>query len=133
MGNPKFADIFTWGGRGKIFDRLSKEYKNKSLSFWSKAIGSTYFSWMARFLTVNFLIMAFVSGADQVLIFGRQLVMWVILLISPTPGGAGVAEFVFSGFLGDLIPFGLAGIFRDGFKKQEIITHIYLINHFHFL
>lgn len=95
---------------GNEIMEASKEYKNKSFSFWFKALGSTYFSWMARFLTVNFLILAFVSGADQVLIFGRQLVMWVILLISPTPGGAGVAEFVFNGFLGDLIPFGLAGI-----------------------
>lgn len=95
---------------GNEIMEASKEYKNKSFSFWLKALGSTYFSWMARFLTVNFLILAFVSGADQLLIFGRQLVMWVILLISPTPGGAGVAEFVFNGFLGDLIPFGLAGI-----------------------
>jgi len=29
------------------------------------------------------------------------------LLISPTPGGAGIAEFVFSDFLGDFIPVGL--------------------------
>jgi glycosyltransferase 2 family protein len=28
-------------------------------------------------------------------------------LISPTPGGSGVAEFVFSGFLGEFIPSGL--------------------------
>ena len=93
---------------GNEIMEASKEYKNKSAIFWVKALGSTYFSWLARFLTVNFLILAFVSGSDQLLIFGRQLVMWVILLISPTPGGAGVAEFVFSGFLGDLIPFGLA-------------------------
>lgn len=95
---------------GNEIMEASKEYKNKPFSFWAKALGSTYFSWMARFLTVNFLILAFVSNSDQLLIFGRQIVMWVILLISPTPGGAGVAEFVFNGFLGDLIPFGLAGI-----------------------
>jgi len=35
--------------------------------------------------------------------------MWVIMLISPTPGGSGLAEVAFSGFLGDLIPIGLAG------------------------
>jgi hypothetical protein len=29
--------------------------------------------------------------------------MWIILLISPTPGGSGVAEFIFSDFLGDFI------------------------------
>lgn len=94
---------------GNEIMEASLEYKNKPALFWFKALGSTYFSWLARFLTVNFLILAFVSNADQLLIFARQLIMWVILLISPTPGGAGVAEFVFSGFLGDLIPFGLAG------------------------
>jgi len=95
---------------GNEIMEASKEFKGKSFSFWFKALGSTYFSWMARFLTVNFLILAFASDADHLLIFGRQLIMWVILLISPTPGGAGVAEFAFNGFLGDLIPFGLAGI-----------------------
>ncbi len=95
---------------GNEIIEASKEFKNKPFSFWFKSVGATYLSWMARFLTVNFLILAFASNADQLLIFGRQLIMWVILLISPTPGGAGVAEFAFNGFLGDLIPFGLAGI-----------------------
>ena len=95
---------------GNEIMEASKEYKNKSIKFWLSVFGSTYFSWMARFLVVNFMILAFVAGADQILIFGRQIVMWVILLISPTPGGAGVAELAFSGFLGDLIPFGYVGI-----------------------
>jgi uncharacterized protein (TIRG00374 family) len=95
---------------GNEIMEASKEYNNKPPLFWISVISSTYFSWMARFLVVNFMIMAFVSNADQILIFGRQIVMWVILLISPTPGGAGVAELAFSGFLGDLIPFGYAAI-----------------------
>jgi len=95
---------------GNEIMEASKEYKNKPPKFWLSVFGSTYFSWFSRFLVVNFMIMAFVSGADQFLIYGRQIVMWVILLISPTPGGAGVAELAFSGFLGDLIPFGFAGI-----------------------
>jgi uncharacterized protein (TIRG00374 family) len=40
---------------------------------------------------------------DHFLIYGRQLSMWIILLISPTPGGSGIAEFIFSDFLGDFI------------------------------
>ena len=95
---------------GNEIMEASREYKNKKAGFWFSVLGSTYFSWFARFLVVNFMIMAFVSGADQFLIYGRQIVMWVILLISPTPGGAGVAELAFSGFLGDLIPFGYAGV-----------------------
>jgi glycosyltransferase 2 family protein len=85
----------------------SREMKGKPFIFWFKAFAGTFFSWTGRFLVVNFLIMAFVSGGDQFLIFARQLIMWVILLISPTPGGSGVAEFVFSGFLGEFIPAGL--------------------------
>lgn len=57
--------------------------------------------------------MAFNPGllpADHFLIYARQLVMWVILLISPTPGGSGIAEFAFSGFLEEFSPDGLAGI-----------------------
>jgi glycosyltransferase 2 family protein len=85
----------------------SREMKGKPFVFWLKAFTATMFSWTGRFLVVNFLILAFVSGGDQLLIYARQLVMWVILLISPTPGGSGVAEFVFSGFLGEFIPSGL--------------------------
>jgi len=44
------------------------------------------------------------SIADHFLIYGRQLSMWIILLISPTPGGRGIAEFIFSDFLGEFIP-----------------------------
>jgi uncharacterized protein (TIRG00374 family) len=50
---------------------------------------------------VNFLIIAFISGGDQLLIYARQLVMWVILLISPTPGGSGVAEYMLPKFIGE--------------------------------
>lgn len=85
----------------------SRELRGKPWIFWLKAFGGTFFSWTARFWVVNFLILAFVSGGDQMLIYARQLVMWVILLISPTPGGSGIAEFVFSGFLGEFIPQGL--------------------------
>ena len=42
--------------------------------------------------------------------------MWVIMLISPTPGSAGVAEVLFPQFLGDYIanasPEGLGLIWR---------------------
>ena len=44
------------------------------------------------------------SLVENFLIFGRQLSMWIILLISPTPGGSGIAEFIFSQFLTDFIP-----------------------------
>lgn len=87
----------------------SKELKGKPIKFWLRAFGATLLSWTARFWVVNFLILAFIPVADHLLIYGRQLVMWVIMLISPTPGGTGVAEVAFSGFLADFIPLGLIG------------------------
>ena len=32
--------------------------------------------------------------------------MWIIMLVSPTPGGSGFAEFVFTRYLSDFIPVG---------------------------
>lgn len=85
----------------------SKELKGKPFSFWFKSFGATLVSWTARYWVVNFIILAFVPVGEHLLIYGRQLVMWVIMLISPTPGGAGIAELAFSGFLRDFIPIGL--------------------------
>lgn len=87
----------------------SKELKGKPSMFWIKSFSATLVSWTARYWVVNFLILAFVSVNDHLLIYARQLVMWVIMLISPTPGSTGVAEIAFSGFLRDFIPLGLAG------------------------
>ncbi|MCK9291013.1 MAG: lysylphosphatidylglycerol synthase transmembrane domain-containing protein [Bacteroidales bacterium] len=86
----------------------SEELRGKSVGYWIKAFLSTTVSWTARYWVVNCMFMAFFFDGltlfDHFLVFARQLTMWIILLISPTPGGSGLAEFVFSGFLGDLIP-----------------------------
>lgn len=86
----------------------SKQFKSKNFIFWLKAFGTTVFSWTARFWVVNFILLAFTPSLNHLLIYARQLVMWIIMLISPTPGGAGVAEFVFDGFLKDFTPYGFA-------------------------
>lgn len=90
----------------------SKELKGQPIGFWFKSLAATYFSWTARYWVVNFLMMAFITGisfSDHLLIYARQLVMWVIMLISPTPGSSGVAEVAFSGFLSEFIPLGMVG------------------------
>lgn len=86
----------------------SNELRHKPFSFWLKAFAATFASWTARFWVVNFIILAFVSVDEHLLIYARQLIMWVIMLISPTPGGTGIAEIAFEGFLKDFIPLGLA-------------------------
>lgn len=84
----------------------SKEFKGKDFTFWLKSFGATFFSWTSRYWVVNFLILAFFPVSDHLLLYGKQLVMWVIMLISPTPGSSGVAEYAFSVFLGDFILIG---------------------------
>jgi glycosyltransferase 2 family protein len=85
----------------------SAQLRGKDLSYWVKICGSTAFIWSARYLMLNCLISAFtdVNFNNQIMIFSRQIIMWIIMLISPTPGSSGTAEFFFTqffrGFLGD--------------------------------
>ncbi|GHT82305.1 hypothetical protein FACS189467_7450 [Bacteroidia bacterium] len=80
------------------------ELRKKSFGFWFKSFGTTFLSWTSRYWVVNALFVAFFAVNDHLLIFARQLVMWIMMLISPTPGGSGFAEYVFKEFLGDFIP-----------------------------
>ena len=84
----------------------SAEFKGRSLRFWLQAIAATWCSWGSRFLVLNFLAAAFYPVSDHLLMYARQIVLWVVLLISPTPGGSGAAEFAFVGFMQDLLPAG---------------------------
>lgn len=88
----------------------SAELKGKPLFFWLESFLATALSWTARYLVANFLLMAFtgLSFTDNLVILARQLIMWVIMLISPTPGSAGVAELAFDSFLADFTPVGMA-------------------------
>jgi len=92
----------------------SKNLKAKKFSFWLKAFGATFFSWTARYWIVNAILAAFwfsdYSWANHFLIFARQLVMWIMMLVSPTPGGSGFAEYVFSEFLGQFLPAAGLGV-----------------------
>ncbi len=86
----------------------SQIFKNESRGFWLKSFLATFISWTARYWVINFIFLAFffqhIGWYEHFLIYARQLTMWIILLISPTPGGSGIAEFIFSDFLGDIIP-----------------------------
>ena len=85
----------------------SIEFKGKPLKFWAKPFAATLLSWTARFFTLNFIMLSFVYSIDHLLVYGRQLVMWVIMLISPTPGSSGVAEIALDSFFKDMIPIAL--------------------------
>ncbi len=81
----------------------SAEIKSYNFAFWVKAFLATSLSWASRFMVANAIFMAFVTIGDQLLVFARQVVMWIPMIISPTPGGAGFAEYIFSSFLSDVV------------------------------
>ena len=82
-----------------------KELRTKPFKFWLEVFGGTALSWTSRYLVVNALFLGFVASADhaQWLIFAREFVLWVVLNVSPTPGGSGLSEWLFSEYYGDLV------------------------------
>lgn len=77
----------------------SEELKGKKLSYWFNAILSTFVSWSARFLIINFIIAAFSPAyINHLVMYSKQIIIGVINIISPTPGGSGLAEIMFSQF-----------------------------------
>lgn len=81
----------------------SKEIKKHPLKFWLKIFIITCAAWISRYLVINFMLLAFVelNLLDHLYILGRQMVMWMVMLVTPTPGGSGAAEYLFSDFLAD--------------------------------
>lgn len=82
----------------------SRELKRQPFSFWLKAIIATFLSWTSRYWVVNAILMAFFVINDHFLIFARQLVTWIMMIISPTPGGSGFAEIILGRYISDAIP-----------------------------
>lgn len=82
----------------------SEELKKSNFRFWLKVIGATFLSWSSRYLVVNAIIMAFFFTTDHFLLFARQFVMWVMMLVMPTPGGSGFSEYFFKEYLGEFFP-----------------------------
>jgi uncharacterized protein (TIRG00374 family) len=86
---------------GTELQLASSELKKENAIFWFKAMFATFFSWTSRYLVINCILNAFIEMdfLDNVLLLGKQLVLWLLMMISPTPGGSGVAEFAFGELL----------------------------------
>lgn len=91
--------------RGAEIVVASEQIKGNSKSYWTKIALSTIFIWSSRYLLLNSLIAAFttVTPYQHLIIFGKQIVLWVIMLISPTPGSSGTAEYFFPFFFSDIL------------------------------
>jgi uncharacterized protein (TIRG00374 family) len=79
----------------------AEAFRKESFWHWFKAFSGTIFAWISRFILVNCLILALGNGMQIAEIFAKQLVMWAALMIPATPGAAGMAEWLFSGFMNE--------------------------------
>ena len=108
----------------------SKDLRGQSASFHIKNFLATSTAWICRFLILNALVIAFVENTpmdfwNQLLLFARSKTMFFITAFSPTPGGAGLAEAVFGGFMIDFIPPGIAILIA--FFWRIITYYFYLL------
>lgn len=104
----------------------SIEVKHRSFMWWLKAFGGTVLLWVPRYLLVCALFWGFVEGADQWLVFARQAVVWLILMVCPTPGGSGVGEWLFTQYYADMVPTAALSMVIM-FTWRIISYYIYLI------
>lgn len=80
----------------------SKEFRGRSAKFWIGIFGATFLSWTGRYLVINMILAAFLSLGfyEHFVVLAKQFALWVIMLVSPTPGASGVAEWGFTRLLG---------------------------------
>ena len=108
----------------------SKEIWRKHWTYHIGAFLATAVPWSCRFLLVNCLIIGIVANTPtdfftQSLLYGRLQTMFVIMAFSPTPGGVGLAEIVFGGFLYDFVPEGISLVIA--FLWRFLTYYAYLI------
>lgn len=86
--------------QGNELIAASEVLRGNSTSYWVKAILSSAVAWLARFTVLNFLVSAYVplDWAGQVVVFSKHLMLWIVMVVSPTPGSSGAAEFFFQQF-----------------------------------
>ena len=94
---------------GKDIELSSAELRKETFIYWVKVFLSTCGSWVSRYLVINALLHAFLNLGiiDHIIILGKQLVLWLFMLVSPTPGGSGVAEYAFGELLTSFSQSGL--------------------------
>ncbi|MEL6539301.1 MAG: lysylphosphatidylglycerol synthase transmembrane domain-containing protein [Bacteroidota bacterium] len=74
--------------------------KGNSYGDWASITLTSFVAWAMRFVILNALISAYVplNFSEHIIVFSKHLVLWVMMLISPTPGSSGAAEFFFQQF-----------------------------------
>lgn len=89
---------------GVDIEKTSAIMRKEKPKYWLITFFYTICAWTCRYLVINCILMAFLQldFISNVVILAKQLVLWLFLLISPTPGGSGIAEYAFGELLADI-------------------------------
>jgi hypothetical protein len=87
----------------------SKEVKSKKWPYHIKAFLATSGAWTGKFLLIVAIIIALVPTFETnipllILTFAKLQTMFVLIMLFPSPGGAGFAELAFTAFMYGYIP-----------------------------
>ncbi len=111
--------------------KSSKKLKKKSVKYHLQAILSTFSAWFFKFALMACLIYGLVKTVvphieTSALIYGRYETMFAITMFSPTPGGSGLAEFLFGGFYSDMVPISLAVIIALCWRMISYYSYLFI-------
>lgn len=83
----------------------SRVLKQHSFGFWIVIFLITFVTWFSRYIILNCIISGFVdiNFNEHILILCKHLVMWITMLIAPTPGGSGFMEYGFDNMYKDYL------------------------------
>lgn len=106
----------------------SHEFRKKSFFYWLKAWVSTFIAWMGRYLVLNFVLIAFASLTmfEHTVAFARQAIMFVVMIVSPTPGSSGVAEGLFSQLFAEFSPAGYVLILATLWRLISYYPYLFI-------
>lgn len=86
--------------RGNEIIWASSQLRGKAVDYWFKIIAATIFIWTSRYLMLNVLISGYrdLDLTEHLVTFSQQIILWVVMLVAPTPGSSGMAEYAFREF-----------------------------------
>jgi glycosyltransferase 2 family protein len=95
---------------GVEMERASYEIKRRPFKVHFSLFLITVVVWTFRFLLLSVIITGFLfpelwnDWATQAGLYARMQCMYIIMALSPTPGGSGIIEIIFGGFIKDYSP-----------------------------
>ena len=107
----------------------SREFRKKRLGFWLRAAFATLLAWMGRYLAINCVLAAFavLNFSEHITAFARQVILFQVMIVAPSPGASGFAEGTFGPLFENFIPGGLTIVLIVALLWRLVTYYPYLL------